>query len=68
MTEEELLAVDTSETEYLLGLLGGGHLAFRDARTPGVDPLLEDMTQKALEVHFCSQFFERELKQLCFRS
>ena len=50
MTVDELNAVDASKTDYLLGLVGEGHVAFVDQSTDGVDPSLEQMVGKAIEV------------------
>ena len=53
-TREELLAVDASKTDYLMGLFGtGSHLKYHlQAEAEGVtnEPTLWEMTQKALEV------------------
>ena len=50
LTEDELLSIDPENTDFLLGLLGGSHIAYFDERTPGIDPVLVDMTEKAIEV------------------
>ena len=44
--------MDVSETDFLLGLLGEGHVAYDDQRATmvGDDPALVDMVEKALEM------------------
>ena len=48
-SNSDLMAVDTGNTDYLLGLFGKSHLAFDEDRTTE-DPSLNDMTQVALKV------------------
>ncbi len=56
MRADDLMEVDTSETDYLLGLLGEGHVEYDSERVEGRDPTLEQMVEVALQVRnlsFC---------------
>ena len=44
------MEVDTAETDYLLGLLGEGHVEYDSERVEGRDPTLEQMVEVALQV------------------
>ncbi|XP_055599306.1 membrane-bound alkaline phosphatase-like [Uranotaenia lowii] len=50
----ELMDVDASKTEYLMGLFEGSHMRFnvqnQAGNRPELEPTLEDMTQKAIEM------------------
>ncbi|KAB7504706.1 Membrane-bound alkaline phosphatase [Armadillidium nasatum] len=49
---DDLLAVNASETDYLLGLFSPSHMDYKlDTRTvTGEQPTLEEMTEKAIEI------------------
>uniref|UniRef100_A0A182QQK9 Alkaline phosphatase n=1 Tax=Anopheles farauti TaxID=69004 RepID=A0A182QQK9_9DIPT len=52
---EQLMALDASKTDYLLGLFESGHMKYNlelkdNAEAQRMEPTLEDMTRKAIEV------------------
>jgi alkaline phosphatase len=47
---DELLAIDTSKTDYLLGLFAADHMAYNETSVADNDPSLEDMTRVAIEI------------------
>ncbi|XP_069938648.1 alkaline phosphatase-like isoform X2 [Cherax quadricarinatus] len=47
---DDLLALDTSKTDYLLGLFGYSHMDYVVERDSAMDPSLPEMTKAALEV------------------
>ncbi|VVC29117.1 Alkaline-phosphatase-like, core domain,Alkaline phosphatase-like, alpha/beta/alpha,Alkaline [Cinara cedri] len=47
---EQLLNVDPSKTDYLLGLFDDKHMKFHLNADPKTQPTLEEMTEKAIEI------------------
>ncbi|XP_069178746.1 alkaline phosphatase [Procambarus clarkii] len=47
---DDLLALDTSNTDYLLGVFGYSHMDYVVERDSAMDPSLPEMTKAALEV------------------
>nr|QIJ77960.1 alkaline phosphatase [Macrobrachium nipponense] len=47
---EDLLALDTANTDYLLGLFAYSHMDYLLDRKPKMDPSLPEMTKAAIEV------------------
>ncbi|KAH7958187.1 hypothetical protein HPB51_027827 [Rhipicephalus microplus] len=49
VSREELLAIDTNKTDYLLGLFSGDHMSYEDYRQDK-QPSLLDMVVTAIEI------------------
>lgn len=52
--KEQMLAINANETDYVLGLFEGSHMLYHleavDKKVEDIEPTLEEMTRKAIEV------------------
>ncbi|XP_063695533.1 alkaline phosphatase-like [Culicoides brevitarsis] len=50
MNRDELLKINANNTDFLFGLFSNSHMAYHMEADPSVEPTLEEMTAKAIEI------------------